>query len=379
MHDVVWLVLMILMGAFIGGLTNSLAIKMLFRPYEPIYVKGKQLPLTPGLIPKRRKELAEQMGKIVVEHLLTPEGIKSKLEDPHFKEEVRRWAKDQAKTYFYKEESLNEWLNRYITPIDLSETVKAEIRQKGNQVVSDWVDSHKDKPLREVLPAQVKAQGDQLVEKGADYILWRAQAYMESEDGKARVHQFLSNFLAGRGSVMNFIGSMVGNERLVERVHPEIIRFLKDDTSKEWVSHMLQKEWEQMLNRPAEDMLRGVELEAVMERVWTKLEVEVPLNKWFNAPLKDWAPEYEEVIINKWLPVVIDGLGQYVAEQFQSFLPSLNLAEVVRSQVDTFEVERLETLVLAISRREFIMIKYLGALLGGFIGVFQGLIFIFLS
>ncbi|NCT39427.1 DUF445 family protein [Bacillus sp. EB93] len=67
-------------GAVIGGFTNLLAIRMLFRPYKPIHIFGKQLPLTPGLIPKRQDELAKQLGKLVVDHLITPESkVKSSM------------------------------------------------------------------------------------------------------------------------------------------------------------------------------------------------------------------------------------------------------------------------------------------------------------
>ncbi len=72
------------LGAIIGGYTNHLAIKMLFRPHRPIYIGKFQLPFTPGLIPKRRDELAVQLGKMVVEHLLTPEGIGKKLTNEEF-------------------------------------------------------------------------------------------------------------------------------------------------------------------------------------------------------------------------------------------------------------------------------------------------------
>lgn len=33
---------MVVVGAVIGGFTNLLAIQMLFRPYKPIYIFGKQ-------------------------------------------------------------------------------------------------------------------------------------------------------------------------------------------------------------------------------------------------------------------------------------------------------------------------------------------------
>ncbi|WP_425590534.1 DUF445 family protein [Fictibacillus enclensis] len=40
------------------------------------------MPFTPGLIPKRRHELAIKMGETVKNHLLTAEGIQSKVTDP---------------------------------------------------------------------------------------------------------------------------------------------------------------------------------------------------------------------------------------------------------------------------------------------------------
>ena len=79
MNGFLTILLMAGIGALIGGVTNFLAIKMLFRPYNPIYVLGRRLPFTPGLIPKRRDELAEQMGKTVVQHLLTAESIQKKM------------------------------------------------------------------------------------------------------------------------------------------------------------------------------------------------------------------------------------------------------------------------------------------------------------
>ena len=55
-------------------------------------------------------------------------------------------------------------------------------------------------------------------------------------------------------------------------------------------------------------------------------------------------------------------------------LHKLKIDDMVREQVDTFPVAVLEDLVLGISKREFKMITVLGALLGGVIGIVQGLI-----
>lgn len=64
MNDGFQIILMAIIGAFIGGLTNMLAIRMLFRPYETKYLFGRRLPLTPGVIPRRREEASIKMGEI---------------------------------------------------------------------------------------------------------------------------------------------------------------------------------------------------------------------------------------------------------------------------------------------------------------------------
>ncbi len=62
-------------GAVIGLLTNYLAIKMLFRPFNEVRIFGFRLPFTPGVIPKEHEKLAERIGDTVGDHLVTNESI----------------------------------------------------------------------------------------------------------------------------------------------------------------------------------------------------------------------------------------------------------------------------------------------------------------
>ena len=48
---------MVVVGAVIGGVTNVIAIRMLFHPFKPYYIFKMRIPFTPGLIPKRREKL----------------------------------------------------------------------------------------------------------------------------------------------------------------------------------------------------------------------------------------------------------------------------------------------------------------------------------
>ncbi len=55
-----------LIGALIGAVTNDVAIRMLFRPYAPIYLGKWRLPFTPGLIPRERHHIAESIADTFV-------------------------------------------------------------------------------------------------------------------------------------------------------------------------------------------------------------------------------------------------------------------------------------------------------------------------
>ncbi len=61
------------LGGVIGYFTNDIAIKMLFRPYEPKTLFGWRIPFTPGLIPSNQQRLAEKISEVIMRSLLTPE------------------------------------------------------------------------------------------------------------------------------------------------------------------------------------------------------------------------------------------------------------------------------------------------------------------
>ncbi len=78
-----------LIGAFIGWITNWLAIKMLFHPRKPI----KVLFITfQGIFPKNKPRIAEKLGTIVQRDLINFDDINDRLQDPdalnNFKEEI---------------------------------------------------------------------------------------------------------------------------------------------------------------------------------------------------------------------------------------------------------------------------------------------------
>lgn len=77
-----------LVGSFIGYMTNYVAIKMLFRPLKPWRILGIRIPMTPGVIPSKRHELAVNIGEMVGDHLLTSGDIGRAIENESFQRDL---------------------------------------------------------------------------------------------------------------------------------------------------------------------------------------------------------------------------------------------------------------------------------------------------
>ena len=73
------LILIPLISAFIGWFTNWIAIKMLFHPREPKKILGITFH---GIFPKRQRQFAEKLGKLVSEELLSFGDIEEKITHP---------------------------------------------------------------------------------------------------------------------------------------------------------------------------------------------------------------------------------------------------------------------------------------------------------
>ena len=74
MNNIYIILIMAIIGGIIGYVTNKLAIKLIFRPINPI-----KIPLTNfeiiGLIPKRRKEIAIKIGEVIQDEFVSLDDI----------------------------------------------------------------------------------------------------------------------------------------------------------------------------------------------------------------------------------------------------------------------------------------------------------------
>ncbi|MFV1987975.1 MAG: DUF445 family protein [Gemmatimonadota bacterium] len=81
-------------GALAGGVTNRIAIWMLFHPYSAPTFFGRSIGWLQGAVPKNQMRLASSIGRVVGRTLLTPTDIASELQEMEgaFQERLRELA-----------------------------------------------------------------------------------------------------------------------------------------------------------------------------------------------------------------------------------------------------------------------------------------------
>lgn len=86
-------VILPVVGGLIGWLTNYLAIRMLFRPLEPVKLPFFNVYLQ-GLIPKRRGNIAEKIGQVVAEQLVPMDEMWEMVDMPRMQKEADRLTRE---------------------------------------------------------------------------------------------------------------------------------------------------------------------------------------------------------------------------------------------------------------------------------------------
>ncbi len=131
----------VLFGAMAGGLTNSIAIWMLFHPYESPQVGKRPLKMLQGAIPKNQARLAAAIGRTVGTRLLTPEDLGKTFAD----ESVRQ--------------AFNEHLSGFLDNVWNTE--------RGS--------------LRDLIPERMHEQTDEIFHDVAEFGLARLREYLDSD------------------------------------------------------------------------------------------------------------------------------------------------------------------------------------------------------
>lgn len=370
----IWLILsMALIGALIGGITNYLAIKMLFKPHRAIYIGKWRVPFTPGLIPKRRSDLARSLGKTVVDHLLTPKGMQARLIDESFQMKINTWAKRELFRFLRSERTPRQLLS------DLNITVASDdLHPKTASLLKTQLEKQSEKELGSLLPDELKQKTEIAADRAASHIQQMLVTYVDSYDGRRKIQELVQSFLQGRGFLGSMLSSFMDPNSAVDKIQPVIIESVGAEGTHLWLHQLLADELNKLMNKKVGQVTESIGQDTLDEAIQQVVRKSIPFDEMLDTPMKVYMQNLQDDVIEEKLTRVVGQVLQRLSEQIPVIMEQLELAKMVEKEVSGFPLERVEELVLAISNKEFKLITYLGFLLGGIIGIVQGIIALFI-
>ncbi|WGV61458.1 DUF445 family protein [Brevibacillus brevis] len=377
-----WILLVnIAVGSVIGGVTNELAIRMLFKPVKPWYIGRWKVPFTPGLIPRRRDDIAIQMGRLVEEHLLTTEGVKRALNQSGLESTLTGWMNTIARDWMTDERSLRQALLTVMPQLfkedgTWSEGVRAPIEAKWGAFVDQVLAQYEEKKLGELVTDNGRERLDAALGSVSELLLKRFREYLHSPEGQQTLQNMVRGLLGGGGGMFGgLVGMFLGDDKILGKILPYLDELLQSRELSERVHYFLHKEADKLLDKNVGEVVAWIGRDQVDDwarKLFAKLEeqslriVDEPLSR-LTAPISETVTTELVPRLAKWM---VDTLQQNIERIFSR----LAIRDIVTRQVEGFPIERIEEMVVGISGKEFRMITVLGFILGGIIGLVQGIL-----
>ena len=378
-HDFVWLDygFKIFLSGTVGIWTNYFAIRMLFRPRQRTTF-GRQ-----GLIPARREELTAAIAAAVARELLDPETIRGYIEENDLIGKSSARALTVARG----------WLARPVNRAKLAEWVGRQCRLHGEEYLDRWL----PKIIQALFRILDKKISSETVWPLIDDALRKELEKPESRRAATRViitlidenspaiaglfNQVINEWIRekeGWGQAALLLGKLIFRvdevyisgelEKIVSRPDffnrvlelvdeniPALVRIGKDPEFRQRLSQLIEERKGEL-----EVWLRSKGLESARVRVLEFLDSE-EFWQWLDRGISS----------------LINGLETYArsridSDEFRAFssryllraIRRLDVAEIVRTRISNFDLERLERLVRQVSGDNLCGIELFGGILG---------------
>jgi len=388
------------LGGIIGYFTNDVAIKMLFRPYRAIYIAGRRVPFTPGLIPRNQERLAQNISNTIMGSLLTPEELQNLARRLLQRERVQgailwllRLAIEQVKTDKNQKSAkivagilrdlLGESLPRLLKVLSRREDfLEAQINQIFDQILlefqlteeqatrlADWL-------LQVVLPPDILRQAivDFLTDRTIQII---DEGFREKTSG---TYWVVAN-LFGLRNTLTRLRTFCLDEK--EATNTRLQELTQDLQMRDRIRKLLQNLSLQNLPIGTVRQLRKTTRESVRHYLqtsgsdflqgltdsvnWENIAV-VLLNRLSSSPFVGTSLEVMSqelaVILEKYLEKDLEALVAQV-------IPILSIDQVIVDRVKSTSPADLEAAIEGIVKNELQAIVTLGGVLGFIVGLFQ--------
>lgn len=317
------IIIPILVGALIGYCTNYIAIKMLFRPQKPIYVFGKKLPFTPGVIPKNKSRIAAAVGNAVGQNLFTNQDIVNAITESGLKNNLSEKIMDTA---FNTDSSIKDYIDKYYSKKsgENDDLIQTELSKEVDYDASDY-----DDVIIE------ETDYDKIKNKVSDVITSKILGAFEKIDLNAMVSQIAGKTLSEKvkGTMMEMFLNESTVSAMSAPIGNSIAEYIKNH-GEEIIYPLVDTEVDSFMEKPVSENLEELGLD--------------------NNIL--------ESSVNKLFDTAVSKCGSMISEY-------IDIPGIVESKINKMDVSELEELVMQVMKNELQTVINLGALIGAVIGI----------
>lgn len=144
MNNFMTILVLTIVGGLIGWITNILAIKLLFRPIKPIKIPILNIEII-GLIPKRKKEIALNIGEVISKEILSSDDILNKAFSSDNGDEFNSYIIDKIKNIIYEKLEVIPLPFRMMASPYIDDILNKEVPSALNEITDDLMNKAKEK------------------------------------------------------------------------------------------------------------------------------------------------------------------------------------------------------------------------------------------
>lgn len=138
MINIIRILILAIIGGLIGYLTNVVAIKLIFRPINPIKIPILNIEIM-GMIPKRKSEIAATIGQIISEQFLSIDEIIDGIITDEDKDNIINYIKLKIKLILDEKMTL------------IPGTIKLLVQNYISDIIEDEIKSSIDELSKEII------------------------------------------------------------------------------------------------------------------------------------------------------------------------------------------------------------------------------------
>jgi uncharacterized membrane protein YheB (UPF0754 family) len=414
-----------LAGAIIGYSTNLLAITMLFRPHSEIRLLGCRLPFTPGLVPRRQRQLAEKMGASLAENILTSQALVEAASNSKIIDNMVNIAQDFVDNIVTGDEAISKILADALKR-DEDELIQGLI-QNSEKLAGGLIKAGREYAENKALPylqsedfawmltdfAKISlANAENSGKKLSDIIPVGAVAVIKSaaKDNMHRLAPLCRKFLAddrvdarlrelvgkiAKENATGILGLFVNGDKIYNSIVQNLLKYLEDDQNHglicekldEFIDNVMDKELGWLISKMNREQIENWSASAVAT-IQKNLQQDNGryINKIFDSISRSISPEKvirsllsvspsrvfpnkadHKATVDKLVRNAVSALTQKASEYIVN---ALDIAKIAEERINAFESREMERLVKTVAGVHLKWIVRLGGLLGFIMGFF---------